>query len=387
MRGVCPLVVAAVLLVAGCQDAVTDRDKQERVARWNQTRAGVRLKLAEEHLVNGRLKEAALELASARKMSPENPRAALLSAKLALAEGELERAEQWLAQAAPDARGEAEFHLLRGVVHEAAGQSEQAVSDYAAAMELDSTDAELPLAYAGALLGAGRPEDARDFLERRRPQLAGGCEYHQLAGDVFLALGDGQRAADNYEIAARFGPLPQHTRQMQAFLLLELGRDRQAVQAFESLVGESPEPAPLLVIGLSRALINSGRAGEARRRLAVLMRTEQDNAEVWKLLAQATARGGDLARAVETARRAVELAPDDASARQLVAALAARDGQWALASRAAHAAAELAPQDELNAELLRWVERAQGADAGQAPAAREELPLVESAAGTEAAQP
>jgi tetratricopeptide (TPR) repeat protein len=369
--------------VGGCQTQLTDDDRAARLARWQDARAQMRLRLVEDQLADGRFNEADAELAAAIELNPESVRAATLSARLALARGELAAAREWLNRAEPKAAGEASFHELSGVVYAASGDAERALEAFSVAAELAPTDDGLAMTYARGLLTVGRYDDARAFLETNEPRLAGYGEFYELLGDIYLALDEAWSAADRYGTAAQFGTLPRHSAEVRAFLLLELGRFPEAVRVFEELIEGVDEPSTSLRAGLARAMLGAGKAREARQELGLLLRANDDDAGLWKLMAEATAATGDLEAAVLAAERAVALSPEDATAQQLLAALAAKNKQWELADAAARHALRIAPDDELSVMLAAWIDARLEVTPGNTPVALEE-PSVRRQAGKEA---
>jgi len=355
---------------------MSDADREARLARWQDARAEMRLRLVEDQLSDGRVNEAAAELAAAIELNPDSVRAAMLAARLALVRGELAAAREWLDRAETRAAGEAAFHELSGVVHASAGNPERAVEAFSVALELAPTDDNLALAYARSLMSVGRCDDARAFLETNEARLGGYGDFHELLGDVYLALGEAWAAAGRYQTAHQFGTLPRPAAEVYAFLLLELGRFPEAVRAFESLIGSEPpgEKHVALHAALARAMLGAGRARDARQRLGILLRTNDDDAELWKLMAQASSVEGDRAGAVAAAERAVSLAPNDVTALQLLATLAGKNKQWNLADRAARDALRLAPEDELSVTLAAWIDARLEVAPGNRPVALDEPP-------------
>lgn len=380
------LIISALILplVSGCQFPMQDNDNAERVAHWNQMRAAVRLKVAEDQLAAGRLADAAAELAEAVEIDPDNAHAALMSARLSLARGELEAAMKWLDKAEPELRRDPDFLLLRGMVMTARGETDLAVDDYADAFAADPSDDELALAYARALLTAGRLDEARAFLVENESRLASHTDYYLLLGDVYVALDTPEAAVNAFTTAERFGELPDHTREIYAALLLQMKRYREAIHMFEQLEKTDEEPSRAVTIGMARALLGVKRPDEARQKLALLLRKSEDDAEVWKLLAQATAASGEFRPAVLAAERATELATDDVESYQLLATIAGRDGQWDVAQNAIRRASALSPDDVLNIRLTQWIERRQAAAPGNRPVSLE-WPSTRSGGGTDAA--
>ena len=98
----------------------------------------------------------------------------------------------------------------------------------------------------------------------------------------------------------------------QAGLLEKLGRAQEAAALQERALSLATE-AELNALGYQQ--LNAGRTAEALATFERATRAWPQSWNAWDSLAEACARAGDTARAVELFRKAAELAPDDQQAR------------------------------------------------------------------------
>ncbi len=98
-------------------------------------------------------------------------------------------------------------------------------------------------------------------------------------------------------------------------------------------------------LAAAQALIDAGRLGEAREKLAAEFRDDPESWLGYGLLAVIALREGDLDRAAERAERSARLAPGEALPIRLRAIAAAEAGRYTRAIEFARRAVRLAPDD------------------------------------------
>ena len=181
-------VVRGLLLVA---ENIGDK---EAVKRYSEE-----LSLLDDSMVNhliqiqtflniGLVKEAEYKLQSFGEKYPDEPRALLLEAWLALRQGQLERALELANRSLQSEQDNATAWRLRGQVHRLMANYDQAIIDLKRSKSLsDKPDAQLALAK--AYLGAGRVEDAITELENTIDNPQAPMESRMLLERVYLQLG------------------------------------------------------------------------------------------------------------------------------------------------------------------------------------------------------
>src|SRR5437867_2865776 len=132
------LVAAAALAIlvsaGGCQNG-KERNTKAATARWNGTRANVLYSLAKDQFKAGNLEECRKTVNSALKLDPKNPALHILSARLAIEQGQLEAAERELADARKLAPNAAEAYYLSGVIYQRWQKPQTAYEFYTAASD------------------------------------------------------------------------------------------------------------------------------------------------------------------------------------------------------------------------------------------------------------
>ena len=212
--------------------------------------------------------------------APDDPRAAYHLAQAALFAGWpeealalLEKAEglpPFLAWRARDLRAKALEDL---------GRYREALKAYQEALAQTSAADRpfLALDAATAALDAGEPEAAKAILEEAGPPPEPDAEasWHYLLARAELALGNPRRALDALAEAERreaeLGAPSYGVALLKGQALMELGRYREAREAFERARGLAPpEEAAFARHELAVALLEEGRLAEAERELKAL---------------------------------------------------------------------------------------------------------------------
>ena len=90
-----PVACVAMLGVVGCSEK-HQTQKQAATQQWNSARANVLFGLAKDQYATGNFDQCRKTLSDALHMDPDNAKARVLSAKLAIEQGQLELAQQEL---------------------------------------------------------------------------------------------------------------------------------------------------------------------------------------------------------------------------------------------------------------------------------------------------
>ncbi len=259
----------------------------------------------------GKIDEASAKSAMALKLCPGDLEALAIRAELLLLQGELQEAEELLASVALDHDGPREFAAL----------------------------------YAQALLSQGRIEDGAAFLRARSEADSLDPGIASMHGRVLLLQGDSDGAVSEFRRSARLDPGNRVVTGMLARLLIAIGRPEEAVPMLEwihsryeavepefislaagySLMGESERAQAVLDTATARfgdtATILRTRgatyfgADDFDNAIAAyekLLEIDENSVTALNFIAYTLAdENRDLDRALEYARRAVELEDDN----------------------------------------------------------------------------
>ena len=189
------------------------------------------------------------------------------------------------------------------------GRPEEALAAYSEAIEADPNQSEYHLERGNLLRRLGRLEDAlADYDEaiRTSPPYP---EPHLVRADLALELGDEQAALAGYSYALELAPELIDARVGRASLLLDEGRLEAARADVVAGLALDPEHAELHAVHASIAQ-QEQRFGEAHDAYAEALRHDPTLVAAWSNRATLWYEQGEIERAIEDLRTALELDDD-----------------------------------------------------------------------------
>src|SRR5205814_2054850 len=164
------LVAAVSLSLAvslGCANGAKKRPTDREVAtkQWSAARAAVLGQLALDQYKSGNFDKSRQTLNEALRLNPDSSQLHLLSAKLAIEQGQLELADKELGAARRCDPKNAEVEYFSGVVYQRWEQPDKALEFYEAACEKAPTELAYLMARAEMLVQMDRAHDALLLLQ------------------------------------------------------------------------------------------------------------------------------------------------------------------------------------------------------------------------------
>ena len=219
------------------------------------------LGLAEVLLRAGAPTEADRQLARPNGPPIDPSARALLSAEVALAAGQLDRAEQQLGSAQDGARKS----YLTGRVLERRGRPAEARPHYQRAMDVPGPDARRARVRLGALaLRDGRAAEAVRLLEPARTGPGDDVELLALLARAYIAANQLDQAQEMLRAAVAQHPGATELLAAQGNLMLRRGQAREAVTTLERAAQGAPSD-PEIQLDLGDAARATGERDRARR--------------------------------------------------------------------------------------------------------------------------
>ena len=306
--------------------------------------------LAECQAALGDPQAAGITLASAVQAAPGSGPVQHAYAVWLRGEGRVSEALEASARAARDPNADAAWLLEYGELLVELGHYDQATGTLRALLARRPADWPVRRALAQALLGSGQTAEAATLVGPLPAEAD--VEARAFAGHVLVShaasAGDPHSARKAFELlAAVFNEQPSPEAQVNLARALEVtGQSEQALEHYRTGLEQrqalAPEADRLASLGLARCAIGLNRAPLAIHTLEVAAVRHGASADLQIALSAAYAAGGQHRRALESAQRASELAPDEASLRQLTLA-AASAGESDLAKQAIQRLAALQP--------------------------------------------
>jgi putative PEP-CTERM system TPR-repeat lipoprotein len=322
----------------------------------------------------GDIASAMTEYARAIELSPGNYEARLARAWLWLEQGRREELETDVEYLSRDGNKDPRLSYLRANYFEARGDSKRAraaLQEVAETLEPAQPDVlqrrapQLLLIGGLAHYGLGRPERARDFLQRYVQAEPRNLQARRLLASILLSLRDFSGALQKLEELEKLMPNDPQLLALMAAAYMGRQRPGLAVQYLDralALSGSAPQVHATLGIGLLR----SGQTGLALDHLRKAFDKDPSLNKVGLALTVLYIRQKDPKNAIQVAEKVVQRAPGNAAALNLlgVARIAVGDRKRA---RAAYTAAIQADKSftppRLNLGKLEFLE-------GNASAAR-----------------
>lgn len=169
------------------------------------------------------------------------------------------------------------------------------------------------------LMDDGDDEEALAVLGRLQTLAPGDPETHRLLALVFMGLGRARDAVDEYRRALALGGGEGDVRAHLAYALAVAGSLEEALAESARAIGE--DPAGYLGHFVRGWILGElGRGGEARAEYLAAVQREQDDADLWALLAESWEAAGRHDRSREAWREVLRIDPSDEEAAEKLGA-------------------------------------------------------------------
>ena len=283
-------------------------------------------------LIDGRDYDKAKAVLAVAGPSPKDPRLNFLNARLALRQGDMQKAKDSAAAVLRQAPDHGPTLLLAGEVELRSGNLGLAEQHLSQAARIQPTPAAQRL-LATTYLRQNRPGKAIDVLQpalqESGPKDAG---LMMLAGEAYLANGDVRRAAEFFEASKSAGPTEAAARTRLGQIAVTRGdfdRGAAELQAASALTPDRVEP-DLQLVALHLRRREPAKALEAAQ---AFIKKQPQNPTGYLLAAAAQTAQQDRAGARASLEAAIKLKPDHVPALRALADLDLAEGRSVEAQR------------------------------------------------------
>ncbi len=368
--------VAGAIIATGCAGGgILDRHfavdrKAEAERSWRGVRQSVKLQLVEQLVDAGKFRDARMTLNEVIAAGDDDARAAMLLARIELAEGRIAAARQAVASARAAGATGAEFEYLAGQAEERFGDFAAALEAYRNAAAADPNDADYLLAQAEMLVRLDRPVEGLSLVRSRLPDFADHVGLRLFVAHTCELLKLDEAAVAAYESALRIAGNDRSIRESLGLALERLGRNEDAIRVLTPVVA-GPSDASAMTNPAQRASRPARRAfvracmgvGDSRRAHATLrelLREDDGDLESWSLLSRVAIAIGDARLAAEAARELARRGGADTDAWLLAALSSLQQGDPKSALRSVSAALDADPHNPLAFCTLARIQKAVG---------------------------
>jgi tetratricopeptide (TPR) repeat protein len=329
MKWIMPAVVAGCVAfgtVTGCQEQEKKQTiKQKAEAQWNAARGTVLVSLAQDQYKGGNFDKARQTIDDAAKLMPNAPSVLVLSAKIAIEQGQLERADRELALARTSSPNDAEAFYLSGVVSQRWQKPQDAFAYYHQAVEKAPTEVAYLMAESEMLVSMDHSDEALALLQGKIVYFENSSGIRDAVARLLMTKKQYKQAAELFRQATILTPEEQSYKEGLGLALHYSKQYKDAADVLSALVKQDAysERADLR-IALGESLLQIGKAREAREDLEVAARLQPGNAGVWLALARAALDCNDLKRAEASIKKAIAITPNSGEAYLLLGYLRLR---------------------------------------------------------------
>jgi tetratricopeptide (TPR) repeat protein len=201
---------------------------------------------------------------------------------------------------------DAAARLERGILHERAGRSDEALADFSEAVQQAPRSARARVALAEHLASRGRTQDARQYALEAVSLDPGDAAARTALARIEAALGELEPAVETFERALALGGDPALERNL-GDTLVRLRRFEDALPHYRAAIANDPGDDEART-GAGAALVELGRAREALPDLETAVES-QPNPYYLVHFADALWQLGDVHGALDAASMAVRVAP------------------------------------------------------------------------------
>ncbi len=355
------LVAVGALSIAACSPGHKE-NKTAALDRWNAARTGITYGLAVQQFETGDLDKAQRTMEQTLSASPDTPRYHVLSARIAMEKGELERAYRHLEIAIENDAAHADAHYYLGVVLQRWQQYDKALEAYDIAFQTQP-DQVMPLLAVGEMLvKLGRDDRAIERLREKLVYFEHNAAMRVSIARILMKQRKLEEALSMFREAYLLSPDDPHVLEQLAMAEYAAGKHGEAILHLKQLMEHKDHRDRR---GLTKALADCYQATDqphkARTIYLELTESEPTDVDAWVRLGQVAWIVGDVSRVRTAARQAVALAPDRHEGYLLVGLYAQHAGRTGQAIDQFERAAELAPDSALP-HILKGVALEQAGD-------------------------
>ena len=313
------------LALAGCGSSgnseKTHAQTQKEAAQkhWAGARANVMGNMAKEQYETGNFDKCRTTIDEALKMDPENVGIRVLSAKLAIEQGNLELADKELVQARRLDPKNAEADYLSGVVCQRWQRGQEAFDYYRSASEKQPSELAYVMAQAEMLVALNRSDEATALLQGKIVFFEYSSAIRDAVGQLLMAKGKYQQAVEVLHQASVLASDDANVREHLAVAYFKNKQYREASEVLARLVKDDRFLKRAdLYLALGESQLNMSKPRDARETFEIATQVNPNNAACWVGLGKAALQLNDLRRAELALKRSLTVEPASSEANLLL---------------------------------------------------------------------
>lgn len=310
------LSASALLCLVGCgQGQYTKEGKTAAVEKMAMLKSGTEWQMAHQQFLAGDLTKAMKTVDRSIALNGKVAKSHVLRGRILMERSRLEEARNEMLAAIEIDQNFVDAHYYLGVIYERVNQTDDAMASYKKAMELDSANAQYPVAAAEMLISKGDLAGAETLLNERKQYLQYNPAIRQTMGHIATLRGDHAAAAQCFEEALLLAPGDQAITEDLVQAHIAARQYAEAENALAKLLDKKEnEDRRDLQYMRARCLMALNRPVEAREILQKLTSSKDGSADLraWVDLGNVAAVLKDKATLRQTMQRVQAMAPDKA---------------------------------------------------------------------------
>ncbi len=357
MRFRCFPIVCIAAMLGGCASSTPPKSEKELAAdHWNQARAAVMISLAKDQYQTGNFDRSRETLTQAIELDPKNPNARVLSAQLAIEQGQMELADRELSVARNLDPNNAQAFYLSGVVYQRWALPQKAYEFYSEAYEKNPNELAYLMAKGEMLVAMDRSAEALALLEDKVTYFENSAVLCDAVGLLLMDQNRGPESIDMLRRATILAPDDLTIKEHLAMALYRFGQFADGADALNGLLKDDRYARRGdLWLTLGECQLQLRRPTDARDSFTTATNVEPEMASAWLCLGKAALALGDFRRADVSIHRALELEPDNSEAILLQGYLRMKQNRLADAYRCFGQANEMDRSDTVSLCMMGYV--------------------------------
>lgn len=354
-RFIVPAVLATA--VAGCAGEDHHKTQKEQATQdWNVARAAVMGSLAKDQYKTGNFDKARVTLNEAIKLDPKNSNLRLLSARLAIENGNLELADREVKQAQKDDPTNSEADYLAGVIFQRWQKHEAALAAYASAAGKNPNELAYLLAQSEMLVTLERADEGLRILQEKVIFFEHSAAIRDAVGQLLLQKGRTAEAVDMLRQASILNSEDTVIREHLAFAQFQNKNYRDAAENIEKIFKDPAfEKRADLAVTQGESYLQINRLSDARASFEKATTLAPANTAAWLSLGKVAMQMGDVRRAEICAKKAIAIDAANPEAHLLLGYVRLRQSKLTDAMASFQKASALDPKDSTSVCMIGFV--------------------------------
>ena len=316
------------LLIVGCGPNKKPTQKEAAARQWSEARASVLYGLAKDQYKNAQFDLCRATLNDALKLAPENVPLRILSARLAIEQGQLEIADHELSAARKIDPKNAEADYLSGVIYQRWQKPETAYEYYHSAAEKQPAELAYVMAKSEMLVAMNRENEALTFLQGKVIYFEHSAVIRDAVGQLLVHQGKYKDGADMLREASILSPDDLSIREHLSLALYLAQQYRDAAEQLTKLTAdEHYAKRGDLLLTLGECQMQAGDTRAARQSFESATQIDPNMASAWLSFGRVALQMNDLRRAETAARKVSALDPGNAQAQLLIGYVRLHEGK------------------------------------------------------------